>query len=487
MRKMWMMMVVAAVVAALVSGCSDDRPGDASVSDGVCGEGQEVVFEEDTYCVYDAELIIEGFRCPGAVASRHDFDGFLVCAPTDVLEPAFLDELRDRGRRPLPLPKADPGDVCDQPGAQVEANDGCNTCVCEQGGWACTEIACVTGVCQDGQLGYSGCVECECEGGQWSCPDVACGGACGSVSQASCSQELGCGWVQCPDDLSVEECPEGVRGACVERVVPGRTACEYPGLSMPSVDGCNTCTCEEGSDWSCTEEPCGDVGPPDPVCEEGEFLSNECEDCPCVDGQWLCLDNDCFYCPDFGNAEDCEGEGCLWLECPEGDFDCPTGNGGFCASPAHPGSSCEYPELDFASFPADDGCNTCFCDGAAYSCTEIACDEPICQEGDTMEMGCGGDCVCNDGQWLCDDVDCPPCDSLTDFDICDQYRGHCGWVECPQDDFDCPTDNGGFCADLAQPGAMCEDLGVSVPAADGCNTCFCDEGSYACTELDCGE
>ncbi len=34
------------------------------------------------------------------------------------------------------------GDPCDNPGASVDREDGCNVCTWERGAWACTEMAC---------------------------------------------------------------------------------------------------------------------------------------------------------------------------------------------------------------------------------------------------------------------------------------------------------------------------------------------------------
>lgn len=83
----------------------------------------------------------------------------------------------------------DTGGIC-QDGDMMQQD--CNTCTCESGNWACTEIGCGSGSgddgSSDGSSGDSGgmtecepgdtmmqeCSECVCEGGFWACNDVGC-------------------------------------------------------------------------------------------------------------------------------------------------------------------------------------------------------------------------------------------------------------------------------------------------------------------------
>ena len=101
--------------------------------------------------------------------------------------------------------------VCKQ-GETKPAGDGCNTCSCVNGDWACTEIAC--GECQDGETkpAGDGCNTCGCVDGMWACTLIGCNSTDGPV---------------CND-----------------------------GDMMPAGDGCNTCTCQGGI-WACTEIGCG--------------------------------------------------------------------------------------------------------------------------------------------------------------------------------------------------------------------------------------
>jgi hypothetical protein len=69
-----------------------------------------------------------------------------------------------------------PGDACAGDGGSVPAPDGCNTCSCVAGTWACTDIACPT-PCTPGEMkpASDGCNTCRCTGDRtWSCTLVAC-------------------------------------------------------------------------------------------------------------------------------------------------------------------------------------------------------------------------------------------------------------------------------------------------------------------------
>jgi hypothetical protein len=120
------------------------------------------------------------------------------------------------------------GEECQQ-GDQKPADDGCNTCTCADGQWACTEMACadsdsmsggVTGdapACEDGEQmpAGDGCNTCTCLEGQWACTQIGC------------------------DDT------DGVPPECEDGEV--------------MVDECGQpCSCEEGA-WLCAKGPCVDT------------------------------------------------------------------------------------------------------------------------------------------------------------------------------------------------------------------------------------
>ena len=107
------------------------------------------------------------------------------------------------------------GGVCVD-GDVMPADDGCNTCECLDGQWACTLLGCgdeAPPVCEDGAQmpAPDGCNDCTCIEGAWACTEIAC-----------------------PDDAG--------------------PACE-DGDTMPAPDGCNTCSCD-GGQWACTAIGC---------------------------------------------------------------------------------------------------------------------------------------------------------------------------------------------------------------------------------------
>lgn len=105
------------------------------------------------------------------------------------------------------------GDLVCEEGETKPAEDGCNTCTCADGDWACTEKACAD-ECVDGETkpAGDGCNTCGCVDGMWACTLIGC-----------------------------EDPPPPV---CME------------GETMPSEDGCNTCSCTAEGQWVCTEKAC---------------------------------------------------------------------------------------------------------------------------------------------------------------------------------------------------------------------------------------
>ncbi len=136
--------------------------------------------------------------------------------------------------------------------------------------------------------------------------------------------------------------------------------------------------------------------------------------------------------------------------------------------------------------PADDGCNTCTCQGdGSWACTEIACATSssgssgggACTPGEEMLDidECGNYCTCSeDGEWACSNLGCTsqgclPGESKPADDGCNQCT--------------CDEDGVWGCTEIScEP---CEE-GATKPALDGCNTCECTaDGEWACTEEGC--
>jgi hypothetical protein len=193
----------------------------------------------------------------------------------------------------------EPGKACPELGATREAADGCNSCTCTESGWACTDAACSTQECVDGESGSSpdGCNTCSCIDGAWACTERDCAteqctdGEVTSDGCNTCSCSGGqwlCTLIACeaPTCPAPTAPPEGIgcddvivfarspdSGACCQYATPceapvgwatfySQEACEgtapacTPGESVPAPDGCNTCTCTDGAEWACTEKAC---------------------------------------------------------------------------------------------------------------------------------------------------------------------------------------------------------------------------------------
>jgi cysteine-rich repeat protein len=143
------------------------------------------------------------------------------------------------------------GDVVCQMGETKPAGDGCNTCTCDGGDWACTLKACDEPVCEDGDTkeAEDGCNTCGCVEGQWACTLIDCGA---TTTAGMTSGEPG---------TSGEPMP-----ACQE------------GDKKEAEDGCNTCECYEGK-WACTEEACPQTTGEPGVCGDGQLDAGEqCDD-----------------------------------------------------------------------------------------------------------------------------------------------------------------------------------------------------------------
>jgi len=107
-------------------------------------------------------------------------------------------------------------------GDQMKAKDGCNTCVCHDGAWACTKKFCAPDLdddvaeCKKGQTKKAGdgCNTCSCVGGNWAC----------------------------------------TLKLCVDDDAEQGDVCKS-GATAPAADGCNACKCYEGT-WMCTKNIC---------------------------------------------------------------------------------------------------------------------------------------------------------------------------------------------------------------------------------------
>jgi hypothetical protein len=159
---------------------------------------------------------------------------------TAVFSTACVDDLPDVdidiffGDDPDKIEYCQYGELVYKVGESFPANDGCNTCVCEENGVvACTEM--------------------------W------CGEQCVYNDQSYLVGES----FPAGDGCNTCTCRENGAVACTKMYCPAQ--CVYndhvymAGEEFPAIDGCNTCTCDRTGEVYCTDESC-----PRPKCQDGE-------------------------------------------------------------------------------------------------------------------------------------------------------------------------------------------------------------------------
>ena len=372
---------------------------------------------------------------------------------------------------PLPDP-----DQC-QPGAVRPADDGCNSCVCEDdGSWSCTERGCPPGCGPD---------------------QVFVGGACleGCYSDQDCGEGQSC----TADDQCLQ--PPGDRDGADLAVCYGY--CEPVEVECPAI-GCPPIECEFGTildAHGCDTCQCA----PPPMCEpvnceiacEFGFATGDdgCEVCACNPPP-ACEPVGCdLYC-EFGYASD--ERGCDVCAC-------------------NPPPVCDEELCNLAcehGFVTDDrGCQTCECAPApACGPGQVEVDGE-CRAGCYGSQDCGDEQTCN-----AEDICLPPpsnrggdpdggrpedpiapavcygycVDGEPEPPVCAEpdeafyYVGNSP-EQCSVIDFACPEGAQYFANDCGCgcTGAECYP-GDQREAGDGCNTCECsDDGFWACTEIAC--
>lgn len=196
-------------------------------------------------------------------------------------------------------------------------------------------------------------------------------------------------------------CGGSVRSPEPAPVTPG-TPCADAG-SVPSSDGCNTCTCT-GDVWACTEKACPTTCTPGATKAAGDG----CNTCSCTAaGQWACTHQACPVdktCGGLAGGTCDPGEYCAYL----------------------PGQGCGTADASATCKPRPQACDqvfapVCGCDQKTYdnSCmaamagtgilSEGGCVPPMeCTPGQTKPAGDGcNNCSCSaTGQWLCTTIAC---------------------------------------------------------------------------------
>jgi hypothetical protein len=201
-----------------------------------------------------------------------------------------------------------PGASCEVDGATGAAD--CNSCVCEQGSWLCTEIGCATETCDDGDVSQpDACNQCVCNAGEWACTDFDCdeepqceAGDTHATECLSCVCDGAGGWSCENTCLMGDECdpsvaPSGDCNAC--SCVNGFLVCTdiycpvtcQDGEEKVADDGCNDCVCS-GGEWACTKKACleqGCGGRLGDTCSDGEYCAYQAGDlCGAADASAVC-------------------------------------------------------------------------------------------------------------------------------------------------------------------------------------------------------
>jgi cysteine-rich repeat protein len=149
------------------------------------------------------------------------------------------------------------GAVCEE-GDKKPADDGCNTCVCFDGDWGCTLLACdpePPPACKEGEVkpAGDGCNECMCIEGDWACTMTFC----------------------------EPECEPGEE----------------------KMDDCNACICTDDGVWACDKQQCPST------CGDGKVDEGE----QCDDGNLIDLDG-CSSTCGYEVGESCEGSDPLVIQ-----------------------------------------------------------------------------------------------------------------------------------------------------------------------------
>lgn len=237
------------------------------------------------------------------------------------------------------------GGTCPAPGRCTEgatkpAGDGCNSCTCLDGDWACTLRACPTPQCDEGESKKIDCNTCTCTDGRWACTLVDC------QPPPVCTDGQ---TMPAPDGCNTCTCANGQWGCTEKACIPPDCT---PGAMKPAGDGCNTCSCNNGV-WLCTLKAC-----PAPVCMNGDTRpTDECNTCTCVNGQWSACTNK--TCPAPPPGKGCGG----WLgnTCAADEY-CAYTEGLLCGA-ADASATCKPRPIEC---PPTTPAPVCGCDGKQY-------------------------------------------------------------------------------------------------------------------------
>ncbi|XP_053408337.1 kielin/chordin-like protein isoform X2 [Mercenaria mercenaria] len=360
----------------------------------------------------------------------------------------------------------------------VNFKDECNTCNCENGIAACTQMACT--------------------GKPGRCPKPI--GTGGAMCIATCTSDY-----SCPADEKC--CDDGFCQTCMKPIDGGKS-CFHNGneyLDGESfMDDCNTCRCINGN-AGCTRMAC-----PKKDCiyngntyRDGEKFNDKCNECVCVNGNAKCTYKSCpeekpGRCPPAMSVGSCVHICTTDWSCSGRQKCCSNGCGTLCMPPTNGGRSCYSNGRTYSDGETfKDDCNTCTCTDGKAACTLMACPGKPCmyngrryRDGEQFKQDCNT-CTCSDGQAACTQMACY-----------DERPGQCpapvgtGYcihrcttdLSCERGKKCCSNGCGTECM-LPVIGGGCIHNGVKYRDGetfkDDCNTCKCSGGKAACTLMAC--
>ncbi|XP_033101456.1 kielin/chordin-like protein [Anneissia japonica] len=419
--------------------------------------------------------------------------------------------------------------------------DICRQCMCLNGNVNCATKQCMTALCTHPATDRCGCRECnDCMLDEV----VARNGQIFDNPNDKC-QDCLCldGYVRCTD----KQCPT-LSPMCLDPIkLPGECcpSCRKMGCSdREELDPCEECNCVNGQ-WSCSRREC--VLPSCPHPGRG-MCCMECNGCTYNGKPWA--NGDVFSDP---------ADGCRSCQCSNGTVNCshPVCEAPQCRNPVVPAGQCcpicigtcnvDGLEVDNGETytPASDPCASCTCRNGQVFCKTVQCQQycthPQLQPGDCcptcidcyyngivyqnnevfvpQNNNCQ-ECICQNGNVVCDQVQCPllPCPNpinvpnqccqmcpvcmfrgyeyldgaswLVEGDSCTQCECigstvSCGRLECQEADCSHPVP--GACCPLCESCLFEEKIynnGENF-RPDNCRNCLCSEGNIQCIVKTC--
>ncbi len=379
-----------ALAGLTVVACNEDAD-----RDDPCNASNTFLYDSTPYCIVSEAGFIAA-DCPPDLPNGRAFDDFVACTDGE----SVPDEVEEEARA---LGFGGGVETCTD-GETRPADDGCNTCMCSDGVWSCTEMAC-TPECTDGETrpADDGCNTCTCADGVWSCTEIACTPECtdgetrpadDGCNTCTCSGGIwACTALGCVSPLEV--CLD----ACDECEDPSDEGITYIG-ETPEECMVIDFTCPPDAVGFSNECGCGCARVDTTTCVEGETRMESCNECVCSGGEWACDTADC------SELEACLAE--CGVGCPAPAYqECTTTGMSYCnacevdcygLTLAADRQPCECPSLpgervDYTLFEVPDTCAVAdefFLESAVAFSNEEAASWFNCEAGTVIDIEEGG-------------------------------------------------------------------------------------------------